>query len=352
MKHFAGGFGGWPSQPGADLGYVMLSYRTGFLAVLLLGLVSGTAPGKEWARKMFQTLEHDFGTVARGADAEFDFRLQNLYKEDIHISEVRSSCGCTTPTILKPTLKSWETGAIRAKLNSRSFLGYKKATITVVIDQPFPAEVQLVVHGFIRQDVVIQPGSAEFGELDAGSTAEQRLVVSYAGRPDWEIVDVQSSREYYKIQFRQLQRSEGRVDYEMLVQLTSDAPTGFLNDELVIISNDGSMQRIPFMAKGRVLSSISVSPASLSLGVLHPGQRVTKQLVVRSKKEFQVTDVHCDGDCLSFKSPSGRKKLHFIPVTFTAGDDPGELAMNITIQTDLGKGAIAQCRATASVRGD
>jgi hypothetical protein len=53
---------------------------------------------------------------------------------------------------------------------------------------------------------------------------------------------------------------------------------------------------------------------------------------------------------LSFKSPEGKKKLHFIPVTFTAGDAAGELAMNITIRTDLGKGAIATCRATASVR--
>lgn len=330
----------------------MLSLRFTFFALLYLCLVPGAAAGKEWARKMFQTLEHNFGTVARGAEAEYDFVLQNLYKEDIHIAEVRSSCGCTTPSIVKPTLKSWETGAIHAKLNSRSFLGYKKATITVVIDQPFPAEVQLEIQGFIRQDVVLQPGAAEFGELDAGSDAEKRLVVSYAGRSDWGIVNVESPRDYYKIQFRELSRVEGRVDYEMIVRLTSDAPAGFLNDELVIVSNDASMQRIPFMSKGRVLPSITVSPASLSLGVLEPGQKVTKQIVVRSKKEFQVTDVHCDGDCLSFKNPEGRKKLHFIPVTFTAGDSPGELAMNITIQTDLGKGVVAQCRATASVRGN
>jgi hypothetical protein len=70
---------------------------------------------------------------------------------------------------------------------------------------------------------------------------------------------------------------------------------------------------------------------------------------VRSKRPFQVTDVRCDGDCLSFKSPQGAKKLHFIPVTFTAGDEPGHLAMNIYIETDLGKGAVARCLATASV---
>ncbi|MEM8680839.1 MAG: hypothetical protein AAGF97_15935, partial [Planctomycetota bacterium] len=66
--------------------------------------------------------------------------------------------------------------------------------------------------------------------------------------------------------------------------------------------------------------------------------------------DFEVLNVRCDGDCLSFENPTGARKLHFIPVTFTAGDEPGNLAMNIYIETSLGKGATAQCKATASVR--
>ena len=30
---------------------------------------------------------------------EFAFEAQNLYEEDVHIADVRTSCGCTTPTI-------------------------------------------------------------------------------------------------------------------------------------------------------------------------------------------------------------------------------------------------------------
>ena len=320
------------------------------IAALFVSLLGSSVSAKEWANKMFETLEHDFETVARGAHAEFDFKLRNLYKEDIHIAGVRSSCGCTTPTILKHTLKSWEYGAIRTKFNTRSFLGKKNATITVVIDQPFPVEVQLTVSGFIRQDVVLHPGSVEFGEVDAGSSAEQRIKVSYAGRDDWAIKEVNVPHDHYAVNFRELNRTDTRVDYEMLVKVNGDAPAGYLNDQMVIVSNDRTMATFPFMVKGRVMPSITVSPSSLSLGVLRPGQRVTKQLVVRSKRDFEVTDVSCDGDCLSFKSPKGMKKLHFIPVTFTAGDDPGDLAMNITIETNLGKGAMATCKATASVQ--
>src|SRR6266700_6288669 len=79
--------------------------RNVVIAIGLLTLAPATAPAKEWAQKMFQANSHDFGHVARGAKAEFAFEVQNLYEEDVHIADVRTSCGCTTPTITKPTLK-------------------------------------------------------------------------------------------------------------------------------------------------------------------------------------------------------------------------------------------------------
>ena len=317
---------------------------------LLVCLMISSATAKEWARKMFSTLTHDFETVARGATAVFEFELENIYEEDVHIAAVRSSCGCTTPTIINPSLKTWDKGIIRAKFNTRSFLGEKNATITVVIDKPFPAEVQLTVRGFIRQDVVMHPGEVAFGDVDAGNATSQKIKVAYAGRGSWRIVNVETPNDHYRVQILETQRTNARVDYDLDIQLTGDAPVGYITDEFVLVTNDSKMQRIPFTVRGNVLPSVTVSPASLALGVLQPGQRVTRKLVVRAKKPFQVTDVFCDGDCLTFKSPSGAKKLHFIPVTFTAGDEAGDLAMTIHVETDLGKGAAATCQATASVR--
>ena len=92
----------------------------------------------------------------RGAKAEFEFVFKNEYEEDVHIASVRTSCGCTTPRITKQTLKSLESAAIVATYNTRSFYGAKSATITVVIDKPFAAEVQLTVSGYIRSDVCLR----------------------------------------------------------------------------------------------------------------------------------------------------------------------------------------------------
>ena len=111
------------------------------------------------------------------------------------------------------------------------------------------------------------------------------------------------------------------------------------------------MQLVPLEVRGRVVSPLTISPASLFLGVLDPGQAVTKQLVVKGNKPFKVLNVKCDGAGFEFKPPADEpKNLHFIPVTFTAGENPGKITQDIEIETDLGDGATAKCQATVTVR--
>ena len=329
------------------VGEVFCDGTSHHLILLVVLCFSAPLQAKEWARKMFDPngdgvpdLFHDFGTVARGAKAEFEFDLQNIYKEEVHIASVRSSCGCTTPSIINPTLQTWDTGKILAKFNSRSFLGQKSATITVTIDRPYAAEVQLTVSGYIRSDVVLHPGSVDVGEIDAGSSSVQVIDINYAGRNDWRIVGMEIPNKNVKVQLRETRREmspgAARVSYQMQVTLSKDAPVGYVTDQFYIVTNDQQMRKIPVAMSGRVLPSVTVSPASLALGVLEPGEKITKQLLVKSKRPFQVTDVACEGDCLTFESPAGAKMLHRIPVTFTAGDEPGTLAMDIRIMTDLG----------------
>lgn len=326
----------------------MIRYAIVPLVLSLCGMQA--ASGQEWARKMFKVTSHDFGSVARGAKAEYLFELQNIYEEDVHISGVRSSCGCTTPSITKDTLKTWNKGGILAAFNTRSFLGQRSATITVTIDKPFFAEVQLTVEGYIRSDVVFNPGAVSLGTVDMGAGAERKVAVNYAGRADWKILDVRSANPHFEVELKETERTGGRVGYEMTVRLKPDAPAGFIQDELTIVTDDQRMRNIPLAVEGNVAAALTLSPASLFLGVLEPGQSVTKQLVVQGKEPFTITDVKCDDPSFEFKIPSEPKKLHLVPVVFTAGDKPGNISKVIEIATDLHGGATAHCSASATIK--
>ncbi len=305
---------------------------------------------QEWANKMFQTRTHDFGTVARSAKTEFVFELQNLYKETIHIAGVRASCGCAIPSIVKDSLQSWEKGGILVELNTRAFMGQRKATITVTIDQPFYAEVQLTITGFIRGDVVIEPGTVNFSSVDQGAGATQTVAITYAGRSDWQIVDVRSANTNLIVEPVEKQRAGGRVGYELKVQLKPDTPSGYFSDQMILVTNDNQSRQIPLRVEGTVVSPLTVSPAALTLGMLRPGQSITKTLVVRGKQPFQVTGIHCENDAFDFQPSQDTKELHLIPVTFTAGDQPGKVSAQINIETNMGGGASGGCLVTAEIQ--
>jgi hypothetical protein len=330
---------------------VLRSMSCGLICSLtLLAALPAQSPAQEWALKMFDSTAHDFHTVARGAKVIHRFKVKNLYEEDAHISGVRSSCGCTTPQIVKPDLKTHEVGEIVAEFNTRSFMGFKQATVTVTFDRPFPAEVQLSVSGFIRTDVVLQPGSVDLGTVDVGTAVEKKIAVTYAGREDWKILDAKTANPHFEVELVETGRGGGRVSYDMLVRLTKDAPSGYIKDRLLLVTSDDKGTELPVDIEGRVVSAFTVSPASLFMGVVQPGQRVSKQLVVRGKKPFRILSIDCNNNqSFSIDPPSEPKMVHQVPVVFTAGEKPGKITQLITVRTDQGDEAVAKCTAYAQV---
>ncbi len=320
------------------------------IALLILLAWAVPAPAQDWAKKLFKSHTHDFGAVARGSKTIYEFQMENVFEEDVHIAGVRASCGCTIPSIKQETLKTWEKGAIIAEFNTQAFLGQRSATITVTIDKPFYAEVQLNVKGYIRSDVVFNPGTVNFGEVDSGVAAEKTVELTYAGRETWKILDVRSANPNLEVELNEKARGNGRVSYDMTVRLKDAAATGYLEDQLTVVTNDARLKNISLPVEGRIVSPLTVSPGSLFLGVLEPGQKVTKQLVVKGKTPFKVVSVKCADNCFEFKTNTESKTLHLIPVTFTASETPGKLSQTIEIETDLTSGGIASCTASATIK--
>lgn len=322
--------------------------------VLLCGLAVNSAAttgrAADWARKMFSETSCDFGSIARGAKAEYRFLLKNIYLDDVHIAGVRVTCGCTTPRIEKEWLKTYEEGAIVASINSEKFLGNQSSTITVTLDQPRHAEVQLHVSVYVHSEVVFQPASAQLGNVDRGTPVEKKISVSHTRRGDWRILEVKSGNPHLSGEVVETARQRNRVSYELRVRLDANAPAGYVRDYLMLATDDQQSTTIPVLVEGRVLPALSVSPASLFLGTLRPKQEVTKQLVVRGKTPFRIVSIAADCNCFKFATPAeaAAKTLHLVPITFTAEDKPGKIVKTIRIKTDL-DGAAAEVSAYAVV---
>jgi hypothetical protein len=318
-----------------------------FAAYLSLSTLS--AQGQDWAKKMFATLEHDFGTVARNSDQQFRFEITNLYEEDVHIASVRASCGCTIPKIETATLKSFEKGSILTTYNTKSFVGQRGATVTVTIDKPFFAEIQLQVAGFIRSDIVFTPNSLEFGEFQLSSKPKKEFRVQYAGRTDWSITDVRSKQAYYNVEIIERTVLAGGVEYRMVVELKENVPVGYLKDYLIIVTNDPLNREIQLPLSGKASAPVTLSPAALLLGILSPEDSIKKRLILRGTESFRITSIKCNHDGVLFQNDSQpaensskptSKPLHIIPVTFQAGATAEKIQAMITVEVKMESGQI------------
>jgi hypothetical protein len=309
------------------------------IASVLIALGTTAAAGQEWARKMFETTEHDFGSVARYSKAEFAFKLKNIYLEDVHIASVSSTCGCTTPRVEKELLKTYEEGAIVAHFNTDKFQGQRGATLTVRIDRPFQARVQLHVKGTIHGEIQVEPGSVDLGTVDFGTPVARTVRLSHSGQSDWKIEAVKCANPHLQAELTETRRSGWSVEYDLTVRLAQDAPAGYVHDRLLLVTNDYRGGAFPVVVEGRVLPPVTVSPSALFMGVVETGATVTKRLVIRGKAPFRILSIQCDDSSFEFGeyATDVARPVHVVPVTFVAGKGTGagKIAKMIRIETDL-----------------
>lgn len=327
-----------------DLGLLDLGSQT----VVAQGSTT-VSDSRSWADKMFKVRTHDFRAVGRGTKCEYRFNFTNLYEQDIHIAAVRSSCGCTTPTVTKNTLKTHEEAAVVAKFNTETFIGQKSATVTVVIDRPTYAEVRLTVSGFIRTDITFDPPEVAFGEIGTKETSKNDIVITHNGNPNWQITDVRSLCPHLQVQLSKPERLPNQVKYRMQVNVLPSMPEGDVHERLTLVSNDRKFPTTEMSINGRVRPTLSVSPAAVSFGTVAAGNSSAKRLVIRGDDPFSVKQVVCPDGRFKFDLPEGSKKLHIINVQFTAGETPSKIGQEIRIITDLENDKSVRCILTGAV---
>ena len=324
-------------------------------AILAWMLLAPAARGQGWARAMFDgKTTQDFGVVARGAKVEHRFAVENIYEEDVHIQSISSSCGCSKAETAKRTLKTWEKAEIVVAMDTRGYLGRKDSTITVVFDLPFHAEVQLHVYVYIRGDVVVQPGAAEFGSVGQAAGATRTLRISYAGRGDWRIERVECANPHVEAGVVETGRAAGKVAYNLTVTLKKDAPPGYIRDHLVLVTNDRDARsaRVPVAVEGVVTSALSVRPSPLSMGLAEVGRPVTRNLVVQGHSAFHILAVRSSDRHFQCQTSDQAKTLHIVPVTFLVDGSEaalGRAETTIRIKTDLPGTVPVEVRASVQV---
>jgi hypothetical protein len=97
----------------------------------------------------FDNMSHDFGTIKEeDGPVSHDFKFTNTGKAPLIISNVKASCGCTTPEWTKDPVLPGKTGFIRAVYNTANRPGNFNKSLTITANTE-PATTTLFINGVV-----------------------------------------------------------------------------------------------------------------------------------------------------------------------------------------------------------
>lgn len=111
---------------------------------------TATPVKKEGAAMDFKFTEHNFGELQEGPKAAVDFVFTNTGNKPLILTDVKASCGCTTPEWPKEPIAPGQTSKIKVEYNTQGRPGDFTKSITITSnesDQPKMIYIKGKVNG-------------------------------------------------------------------------------------------------------------------------------------------------------------------------------------------------------------
>ena len=251
---------------------------------------------QDWGKKMFDRSEIKFGSVARLADTTIKIKVKNVFKEEIQVTNLSTSCGCISwvdAANLPISIPSNQERVLTIRLDTVRHAGDKHVTAYASLYEPgrgLSSSVSIPVEGRIRSDFEVRPSYVGFGPIDLGKSYTQRIGINYiGGRPDWKIIQAKTTNPHYTAQVVEKSRGGGSATYEAVVTIDASAPEGALRDQLILTTNEGYDANISIPIEAKIEADIVVTDAQF--GAVTPGQPKSMTVIVRGKKPFKIEKV-------------------------------------------------------------
>ena len=131
----------------------------------------------------FKETKHEFGNVPEGSYPTWDFTFVNNGNQDLKLTDVKASCGCTSPQWSRDPIKPGDSGQVKVVFNSNGYAGRqfaKSVTVTTnIMENGQPKQEFLFIQGNVVSKLVEIPQyPAKFSETkhDLGSVKPGKKV--------------------------------------------------------------------------------------------------------------------------------------------------------------------------------
>jgi hypothetical protein len=171
------------------------------------------------------------GIVAKGEPVRHTFAVRNEGATDLHLTEVRPSCGCTAAEFDRIVAPGRE-GKITLVVETRSFQGPISKSALVLSDDPSSPQTTLLVTATVKPVVDVLPGGFLRLQSLAGEKASAEVTVA-SDDPAFEPSGPEVPKPWMSAEVTPLAAKDhvpgrGQRQFRVRVTATADAPEGLL----------------------------------------------------------------------------------------------------------------------------
>lgn len=128
-----------------------------FLAFVGTSVFAQNAPVKAPTQKVdgavitLEKVSHDFGDINQGDVVEQVFKFTNTGNQPLIISEIKTTCGCTTPVFPKNPIMPGASGEIKVGFNSAGKANKQTKVLPIISNAANDASITFTTNVIVKQ---------------------------------------------------------------------------------------------------------------------------------------------------------------------------------------------------------
>ena len=224
----------------------------------------------------------DVGVVPKGELIKRDFIVRNAGKSDLHITDVKPSCGCTVPEFDK-VIKPGAEGKITLTVDTKSFQGVISKTALVMSDDPSTPQTTLFLQANVKPYVETLPyGFFRIQALTGEPSTAELILIS--DEPDFKPSGATVQQSYLKASLTPVAEKDripnkGPNQWKATLTCDANAPEGLLGGYVKVQTGTKKQPEMDLAISGYVKPTITVTPLSVNFGNFDPKAEPVKRSI-------------------------------------------------------------------------
>jgi predicted RNA-binding protein with TRAM domain len=322
------------------MGRLSLKIALGSLAVLVAAIIpTQSAHSRETSAPSGPKVEivkpvYDFGTVMEGEHVTHSFTIRNVGAQDLILSGVKTSCGCTAAAPSNSRIAPGGESHIAVTFDTHFQKGHRERTITAYTNDPSTPAAVMTLQGEVKVEVDATPSEVAFGKVRYGTEETREVTISDLARnaKGFKVGPVSNTSPNIKV--TQEPRKDGKPGAILTVALLKTMPIGPFDDSIEVVNNRKPIEVHVF---GMVTGDLTLDPGQVSFGIVPSKQSVIRilRLTNASPRAVNVLGVSSTNQSVvATVEPVKPGKEYKITVELRKNTPDGQLRGTLAIRTD------------------